>query len=143
MTSIVVWLLMLEQVIGRKCATLSGAVPTSFDILLASVFVATTLDGVTSFFLSQQRKKCMLTAALVNTVGGISLCDDEKLEESEGYNYFFVIFYVLELNRSALVRDLLSNKSQFVDQLKEDKSLALHARDLIFFTTDLQSVIYY
>ena len=32
----------------------------------------------------------------VNTVGGISLCNDKKLEESEGYNYFFVIFYVLE-----------------------------------------------
>ena len=33
----------------------------------------------------------------VKTVGGISLCDGGKLEESEGYNYFFVIFYVLQL----------------------------------------------
>ena len=45
-------------------------------------------------------------------------------------------------NRSALVRDLLSYNSQFVGQLNEDKSLALHARDLIF-TTDLQTVPYY
>ena len=30
-----------------------------------------------------------------------------------------------------------------IDQLYEDKSLALRARDLIFFTTDLQTVNYY
>ena len=40
-------------------------------------------------------------------------------------------------NRSAPVRDLLSNYSLFVGQLYEDKSLALRARDLTFFTTDL------
>ena len=45
-------------------------------------------------------------------------------------------------NRSALVRELLSNNSLFVGQLYEDKSLALRARDLIFFTTDLQTVNY-
>ena len=39
-------------------------------------------------------------------------------------------------NRSALVRELLCNNSLFVGQLYEDKSLALHARDLIFFSTD-------
>ena len=33
----------------------------------------------------------------IKTVGRISLCDGGKLEESEGYNYFFVVFYVLEL----------------------------------------------
>ena len=32
----------------------------------------------------------------VKTVGGISLCDGEQFEESEGYNYFYVVFYVLE-----------------------------------------------
>ena len=32
----------------------------------------------------------------VKIVGGISLCDGGQLEESEGYNYFFVVFYVLE-----------------------------------------------
>ena len=43
-------------------------------------------------------------------------------------------------NRSAPVRELLSNNSLFVGQLYEDKSLALRARDLIFFTTDRQTV---
>ena len=46
-------------------------------------------------------------------------------------------------NRSALVRELLCNNSLFVGQFYEDKSLALRARDLIFFTTDLQTVNYY
>ena len=46
-------------------------------------------------------------------------------------------------NRSAVVCELLSNYSLFVGQLYEDKSLALHARDLIFFTTDFQTVNYY
>ena len=32
----------------------------------------------------------------VQTVGGISLFDGGKLAESEGYKYFFVVFYVLE-----------------------------------------------
>ena len=45
-------------------------------------------------------------------------------------------------NRSAPVRELLSNNSLFVGQLFEDKSPALRARDLIFFTTDLQTVNY-
>ena len=34
----------------------------------------------------------------------------------------------------------LSNNSLFAGQLYEDKSRALRARDLIFFTTDLQTV---
>ena len=37
----------------------------------------------------------------------------------------------------------LSNNSLFVGQLYKDKSLVLRARDLIFFTTDLQTVNYY
>ena len=41
------------------------------------------------------------------------------------------------------MRELLSNNSLFVGLLYEDKSLALRARDLIFFTTDLQTVKYY
>ena len=41
------------------------------------------------------------------------------------------------------MRELLSNNSLFVGQLLEDKSLALRSRDLIFFTTDLQTVNYY
>ena len=45
-------------------------------------------------------------------------------------------------NRSALLHDLSSYNSLFLGQLYEDKSLALHARDLICFTTDLQAVNY-
>ena len=45
--------------------------------------------------------------------------------------------------RKDQLRELLSNNSLFVGQLYEDKSLALRARDLISFTTDLQTVNYY
>ena len=41
------------------------------------------------------------------------------------------------------MRELLSNNSLFVGQLYEDKSFALRAHDLIFFTTDLRTVNYY
>ena len=37
------------------------------------------------------------------------------------------------------MRKLLSNNSLFVGQLYEDKSLALRASDMIFFTTDLSN----
>ena len=40
------------------------------------------------------------------------------------------------------MRELLRNNSLFVSQLYEDKSLALRARDFIFFTIDLQTVNY-
>ena len=41
------------------------------------------------------------------------------------------------------MRDSLSINSLFVGQLYEDKSIALRARNLIFFTTDHQTVNYY
>ena len=41
------------------------------------------------------------------------------------------------------MRELLSNNSLFVGRLYEDKSLKLHARDLIFFTTDHLTLNYY
>ena len=40
------------------------------------------------------------------------------------------------------MRDLLIYNSLFVGQLYKDKSLVLHARNLIFSTTDLQTVNY-
>ena len=58
-------------------------------------------------------------------------------------NLFISFIVSSNRNRSALVRELLCNNSLFVGQLYEDKSLALRARDLIFFTTDLQTVNYY
>ena len=42
------------------------------------------------------------------------------------------------LCKRTVVRESLSDNSLFVGKLQEDKSLALRARDLIFFTTDLQ-----
>ena len=59
-------------------------------------------------------------------------------------NLFFLSYIVSSnRNRSALVRELLCNNSLFVGQFYEDKSLALRARDLTNFTTDLQTVNYY
>ena len=60
----------------------------------------------------------------------------KKLKTSNLFSSFIVSS---NRNRSALVRELLCNKSLFVGQLYEDKSLALCACDLIFFTTDLQN----
>ena len=52
-----------------------------------------------------------------------------KLKTSNVFSMFVVRY---NRNRSALVCELLSNNSLFVGQL--------HAHDLIFFTTDLQTV---
>ena len=57
-------------------------------------------------------------------------------------NLFLSFIVSSSRNRLALVRELLCNNSLFVGQLYEDKSLALRTRDLIFFTTDLQTVNY-
>ena len=57
-------------------------------------------------------------------------------------NLFLSFIVSSNRNRSALVQELLCNNSMFVSQLYEDKPLALRARDLIFFTTDLQTVNY-
>ena len=64
----------------------------------------------------------------------------KKLKTSNLYSLFIVSS---NRNISAQVRELLCNNSLFVGQLYEDKSLALRARDLLFFTTDLQTVNYY
>ena len=40
------------------------------------------------------------------------------------------------------MRELLSNNSLFVGHLYKDKSLALRARDLFFFTTDLDLIYF-
>ena len=64
----------------------------------------------------------------------------KKLKTSNVFSSFIVCY---NRNRSAAVRELLSNNSLFVGQLYDDKSLALRARDLIFFTTVLQTVNYY
>ena len=63
----------------------------------------------------------------------------KKLKTSNVFSSFIVC---QNRKRSVLLGELLSNNSLFVGQLYEDKSLALHASDLIF-TTDLQTVNYY
>ena len=63
----------------------------------------------------------------------------ESCKKLKTSNVFLSFIVCLNRNRSAQVRELLSNNSLFVGQLYKDKSLA---RDLIF-TTDLQTVNYY
>ena len=61
----------------------------------------------------------------------------KKLKTSNVLSSFIVCY---NRNRSAPVHELLSNYSLYVSQLYEDKSLVLRARDLISFTTDLQTM---
>ena len=68
-----------------------------FDTLLMSVFVSMTFDGVTWFSSTTTLEMHVNISVTVKTVGGISLFAGRKLGESEGYNYFFVIYYLLEL----------------------------------------------
>ena len=58
-------------------------------------------------------------------------------------NLFLSFIVSSNRNRSTLVRELLCSNSLFVGKLYVDRSLALRTRDLIFFTTDLQTVNYY
>ena len=58
----------------------------------------------------------------------------KKLMTSNVFSSFIVRY---NRNRSAPVRELLSNNALFVGQLYADKSLALRVSDLSFFTTDL------
>ena len=67
----------------------------------------------------------------------------ESWKKPKTLNVFSSFIVCLNRNRSALVRELLSNNSLFGGQLYKDKSLSLRAPDLIFFTTDLQTVNYY
>ena len=67
---------------------------------------------------------------------------NESWKKPKTSNVFSFLIVCYNRNRSAPVRELLSNNSLFVGKLYEDKSLALLACDLIF-TTDLQTVNYY
>ena len=66
----------------------------------------------------------------------------ESWKKSRTSNEFSSFIECSNRNRSALVRDLFSIKSLFVGQLYADIILALRARNLIFPTLDLQTVIY-
>ena len=74
---------------------------------------------------------------------GFLQCNGGKLEKLRTLNLFSSFIVYSNQNRSALVRELLSNNSLFVNQLYDDKLRALRTTDLIFFTTELQTVNYY
>ena len=87
----------MQQITGRKRTTLSGAVPTSFRHFADVNFRFHDVRRCNVIFLTSTAYEMHVNVSVtVKTVGGISLFDDGKLEESEGYNYFFVVFYVLE-----------------------------------------------
>ena len=86
------------------------------------------LDGVTSFLrLKNVTITCKRMRRSLN-IGGSFRCNGGKLEEAEDFECVFVVYCVLEYNTSTKI-----NHSR----------CALRARDLIFFTTDLQTVNYY
>ena len=64
----------------------------------------------------------------------------ENLNDSITFSSFSTCW---NRNRSALVRDSLSNNSKLVSRLIVDKSLGLRVPDLTFVTTDLKTVIHY
>ena len=64
------------------------------------------------------------------TIAGFLQCNGGKLEETETANVFSSFIVCKNRNRSALLRELLSNNSPFVGQLYEGKSLALRAHNL-------------
>ena len=90
----------------------------------------------------EKQNKFMLTFAKVKILAEFLQSKGKKLEESLDFKCVFVVYCLFNRNRSALVHDLLSNNSLFVGQIYEDISLALLARDLIFFTTDRQTLNY-
>ena len=72
---------------------------------------------------------------------GFLQCSGGKLEEAEDFSLFTSFIVSLNRNRSALVCDLC-NHSLFVDQLYENKSLALHTGELLH-TNSLLELIYF
>ena len=77
--------------------------------MFPSVFVSTILNGVTSFFSRQQRKSKLLAGFLYAMA--------ESWKNLKDTTIFLLFSTCLNRKRSALVHDLLSNKSQFVGQL--------------------------
>ena len=65
---------------------------------------------------------------------------EESWKKLKTSNVFSSLIVCSNRNRSALLQEFLSNNLLFVSQMYEDKSLALRACYLIFFTTDLQKV---
>ena len=79
-------------------ATLSGIIPTLFWHYAC---VSTHFHNIRRcnivFLASTMYEMHVSISVTIKTVGGISFFHGGKFEKSEGYNYLFVIFYVLEL----------------------------------------------
>ena len=63
-----------------------------YDVILSIDIVSLTLDGVTSFSCIINIRNTCKRLSYSQTVGGISSVQRQKVEESEGYNCFFIIF---------------------------------------------------
>ena len=109
------------------------------SVATAKVTSVIALYGVTSFWRLKDLTNTCKRLQNSPAFGGIPE-SRKKLKTSNLFSSFIVSS---NRNRSAMVRELLCISSPFVGQLYEDKSLVLCARDLIFFTTDLQTVNYY
>ena len=86
---------------------------TFLRLLLTSFAVFWTLDCVTSFvfrirYVTNRRNACVAAKEVV----GVSSNHGRRLCESKGINGIFVDSVCSNRNRTALVRELLSNKSQ-------------------------------
>ena len=102
---------------------------------LDDVTSAWRLDDVTNTFIL-----CETVQLLQSSYFFSAMAESwNKLKTSHVFSSFIVC---LNLNRSAIVLEMLSNNWLYVGQLYEDKSLVVCARDLIF-TADLQTVNYY
>ena len=75
---------------------LFSTVQTPFGFLVTSIFISTTLDGVKSFSRIKNIRNTCKRLYYSQNCWRISLCNDGKLEESEGSNCFFHRFCVLE-----------------------------------------------
>ena len=70
-----------------------------YDVILPIDHVSMTLDDVTSFLgVINLRNTCKKLALQSNLLAGFLQCNGGKLEESEGYNCFFIVSCVLESN---------------------------------------------
>ena len=87
-------------------------------------------------FMFERRNKCIRMFAKSQISSAIA----ESWKKQKTSNVVLSFIVCLNQNRSALVSDLLSYNSLYVCQLHKEKSLSMWARDLIFFTTDLQKV---
>ena len=101
------------------------------------------LDSVTLFLRLKDVTNTCKCIRNSPTIAGFLQCNGRKLEKLKTSNVFSYFIVCSNRNRSALVCELFCNNSLAVSYTIKIISLALCARDSIFFTTDLQTVNYY